>query len=256
MNTEIDLSKFLCVIPARGGSVEIPKKNLRLVGGYPLVEYSIQHALDNGIPPENIYVSSDDDDILNIACDKFRVVAHERPNALCTGTASSESALIDAYEHNKQIFKTDKPDKKDKDYVIMLQPTSPIRMKNRLTKCIEALISGGYDSLLTTTKLHDLMWFQYDNDEQWFSSYPPKIRPMRQQMDRSFVKHFDNGNIYITSSKVLIKEKCRIGDNPCIYPISWIEGQQIDSFDELEIADMILKQNIDWITSVKCTNVL
>ena len=135
----------------------------------------------------------------------------------------------------------------------MLQPTSPIRMKNRLTECIKALIGGGYDSLLTTTKFHDLMWFQYEDSEKWFSSYPPKERPMRQQMPRSYTKFFDNGNICITSSEVLTKHKCRVGDNPCIYPISWIEGQQIDSFDELDMVDIILKQNIDWMTNVRNT---
>lgn len=231
----MNLDDFLCVIPARGGSVEIPRKNLRIIGGFPLIFYSIQHAIDNQIPLKNIVVSSDDPEILQIASE-FNVVAHKRAKEYCKNDSPSEEALMDAFNHHGH----------DKKHVIMLQPTSPIRMKARLTWCIKEYLDGGYDSLFTVVKLYNLLWFQHEKEGAWFSSYPSGRRLMRQQLDIEDIKYFDCGNIYITNKDTLFSSHSRIGDLPCVYPVKWIEGQQIDSISDLDMANVILNNEIDW----------
>ena len=84
---------ILCVIPARAGSQGIIDKNLQLIWGMPLVEHSITHALDAGLYPQNICVSSDSDDFLNIAL-RFGVLANERPSKMPGPTSSPYDTRI------------------------------------------------------------------------------------------------------------------------------------------------------------------
>lgn len=239
--TNIDLSNFLCVIPARDGSKGVYKKNERIVGGKPLVSYSIDHALKVNIPTDNIVVSSNSQSILNLAAD-MGVKPIERPKELCTDESSSESCLL----HALNLFD-------DKiQHVIMLQPTSPIRFRTTLSKCIETYLIGSYDSLLTTTKLYDFFWkeeinvFRSMTPPRWEfkSNYDVDNRPRRQDLDRSQYSYFDNGNVYITNVNVLINKKCRIGDNPCVFPISLLESLQIDDMDDITIIDAVLSGNV------------
>ena len=115
----------LCVIPARAGSKGIKDKNLQMVGGKPLICYSILSAQQADIPYANIIVSSDSPRILEIAAD-MEAVPHQRPDDLCQDTSSTESALLNAVEHYSNSINT----------VLLLQPTSPIRFKDTITKCL------------------------------------------------------------------------------------------------------------------------
>lgn len=236
---------ILCVIPARAGSQGIIDKNLQLIWGMPLVEHSITHALDAGLYPQNICVSSDSDEILNIAL-RFGVIANERPSKISGPTSSTEETLIWEYDaharyqkyHNLTLC----------EHVLLLQPTSPIRFKGTLNKFIDYYLNGGFDSALTTTRFHDFFWNlnndtgrwneknqQWDNITEWRSTYNPKKRPMRQELSIHDDKFFDNGNMYITNAGVLQNTACRIGKNVGVFPISELEGMQIDTHEDLEI---------------------
>ena len=239
---------MLCVIPARGGSKGIKDKNLRHIGGMHLVEHSILHALHAGLEQDQIVVSSDDLDILKIA-KSHKVIAHCRPNRLCLDDSSSESALLDAL------------DSYPIDNVLLLQPTSPIRFKNTLKNCIIRFIEGDYDSLLTVTKFYNLFWQEVANDEQcgadgwygWHSTTEALYRVPRQKLTRENFRYFDNGNIYITQSKVLKEKNNRIGYKPCVYPISELEGMQIDDESQLELFQSIFNGSIKyWMEQDEC----
>lgn len=229
---------MLCVIPARGGSKGIPKKNMVKISGLPLVAYSIKAALGAGLPESNIVVSSDDDEILKYV-KVWNIYAHKRPAEISTDTSSTEDAMLDVvnnvYPH------------RGFEGVILLQPTSPIRFHGRLTHAIETYQSGDYDSLLTVTKFYPFFW-QERNDEtlnrkSWVSTYPPHVRPMRQEIPPEDLMYFDNGNIYITHIDVLMNMKCRIGVKPCIYQITDVEAMQIDTQLELQIIDRIISSS-------------
>lgn len=234
------LDEFVCIIPARGGSVGIPKKNLQLVSGVPLVVYSIRSAIESGIPCENIIVSSDDSDILKLA-KTWGVIPHKRPDKISTGQSSTEEAMLDVLES----YKSNKFDS-----MILLQPTSPIRLKGRILDAINKYIHGNFDSLLSTTKLYPFMWKEVNdeliNSRKFISTFPPRDRPMRQDLTFEDYLYFDNGNIYITKVEVLLRLKCRIGENVCVYPITEIEAMQIDTPFDLKVIDKMISAS-GWI---------
>lgn len=217
----------LCVIPARAGSQGIVDKNLQLIWGVPLVEHSILHALDAGLNPQKIHVSSDSEQILDIAL-RNRVIADERPPGISGSTSSTEETLIWVYDHHLSYCKYH--DLKPCDHILLLQATSPIRFKGTLNKFLDFYLNSAYDSALTTTKFCDFFW---RSGTPAFSSYDPTNRPMRQKI-KDYCQ-FDNGNAYITSRQILQEKKCRLGKNVGLFPISELEGMQIDTYEDLEI---------------------
>ncbi len=228
------LDDFLCVIPARGGSKGIPRKNLQHIGGKALVAHSIEQARDADFPLEQIIVSSDSREILDLA-KEYSVVPHKRPDHLCTDESSTESALLDVVSHYPGLRA-----------IVLLQPTSPIRFKGRIQECITEFdkIDGGrhrlYDSLLTVTKFYNFFWFY---DWNWQCTYDIHSRPRRQDLKE--FRYFDNGNVYITEITVLRELNCRIGRKPCIFPISELESMQIDTKEDLLMFQKVFDGRIE-----------
>ncbi len=221
----------LCVIPARAGSQGIIDKNLQLIWGIPLVEHSIIHALDAGLNPKNIVVSSDSEEI-RFCARRNDVVAQDRPASISGPLSSTEETLLWVYEHHLLDCKRD--DFNSCDHILLLQATSPIRFKGTISRFLNFYLNSDYDSALTTTKFHNFLWTQCPSKAG--SSYTPSKRRMRQKMtDKMDYRHFDNGNAYLTSRQVLEEEKCRLGGNVGLFPISELEGMQIDTHEDLEI---------------------
>lgn len=219
---------ILCVIPARAGSKGITNKNKRTISGVPLTIYSIRAAIEAGVPHDHVVISTNDDEVANYG-KAWGIHVRKRPEELCGDSSSTEDALIDALESH--------PDKQYIKHVLLLQPTSPVRFKDRIRECILRYLGGDYDSLLTVTKFTNMFWRKVDG--KWSPTYSPENRKMKQDHQSDEFLYFDNGNIYITSAEVLRKTHCRIGSNPCVFPISYIEGAQIDSFLDLATVDKI-----------------
>lgn len=230
----IDIDNFLCVIPARVGSKGIIGKNMQMVAGKPLVEHSITQAVRDGIPRKNIIVSSDGQEILDLAL-SLSVATRNRPATLSTDTSSTEACLVDAFNSY--------PLKHNIHSIICLQPTSPIRFNGLINKCIHEYANGGYNCLVTVTKLNDFYWIErfHENSYQWYSTYNVRNRPMKQQLCRENWNYFDNGNVYISNVEMLLETQCRLGDNPCVFTTSELEGIQIDTIQQLHICDAILR---------------
>lgn len=241
MINTLNYDKVLCLIPARGNSQGVYKKNLRLVGNKPLVAHSIEQAKDAGIPCSNIFVSSDSGEVLKIARD-YGVVDWHRPDEISGATATTESAMLNALEGM--------PDARA---MILLQPTSPIRFRGRIQQCMLLFDNGEYDSLLTTKKFYNFCWVERNNRARpddpscygWYCTYHSRSRPRRQDLSRKDYRYFENGNIYITSRETLNEYQCRLGDKVCVVAISEIESIQIDTEEELKIVDFILRGRVD-----------
>lgn len=231
MKTTRTYDNILCVIPARAGSQEIIDKNLQLIWGIPLVEHSILHALDAGIDPKNIVVSSDSEEIRDCAR-RNDVVAQDRPASISGSDSSTEETLLWVYEHH--LLDCKQNGLNPCDHIMLLQPTSPIRFKGTVNRFLDFYLDRGYDSALATTKLCNFFWTQFGSDVVG-SSYTPSERPMRQSLTESDYRHFDNGNMYITRKQVLEEKKCRLGGYVGLFPISELEGMQIDTPEDLEI---------------------
>lgn len=124
----------LYIIPARGGSKGIPRKNIRELAGRPLIAYSIEAALSLA-PPERVCLSTDDDEIAAAGRDLGLDMTYMRPPELATDTAGSREVIIDAmdcYERRGVAF----------DCVVLLQPTSPLRTVGDIRRCLDRYTPG------------------------------------------------------------------------------------------------------------------
>lgn len=189
--------KILAIIPARGGSKGIPKKNIKLFNGKPLISYTIEYANACSMVDSTI-VSTDNKKIEEIAS-TYNAEIIKRPKNISGDTATTESAI----EHtlNKIINKPD--------IVILLQATSPLRPRNSLQDALNIFIDGKYDSLLSISPTHRFFWKVSNNIA--YPKYDFKNRPRRQDIKNEDMEYVENGSVYIFSYKHFMKEKNRLG---------------------------------------------
>lgn len=136
--------KALYIIPARGGSKGIPGKNIKPLGGKPLIAYAIEAARDAGAPDSRIIVSTDDERIARVARDCGLAVDYMRPESLGGDTVGSREVILDVMDwaDGRGI---------DYDAVVLLQPTSPFRMAEDISGAV-ALYDDGIDMVVSVTE--------------------------------------------------------------------------------------------------------
>ena len=135
----------LFIIPARGGSKGIPRKNIKLLGGVPLIKYSIDAAREFGARDSHIILSTDDAEIAEVAEETYGLpVPYRRPDYLATDTAGSREVIIDAMnwaDANGIKY----------DIVVLLQPTSPLRTALDIKGALD-LYREGVDMVVSVTE--------------------------------------------------------------------------------------------------------
>lgn len=181
------MTDALVLIPARGGSKGIPKKNIKPLEGKPLIQYSIDFAL-SFTRPENICVSTDDDEIIEVAQRCGIHVPFKRPEDLATDSAGSHGVILHAlqfYEERGRKFGK----------VILLQPTSPFRNLDDL-HAMDRMYSPEVDMVVSVGKPHHNPYFSlFEENEEGFLELSKKGHFSRRQ-DCPDV-YFYNGSIYI-----------------------------------------------------------
>lgn len=185
--------KFLILIPARSGSKGIKNKNIIKVGGKPLIEYTITFANSLKLDTE-VVVSTDSKKIANISKKAGASCPTLRPKKI------SSDLIGDMPVVRHALIEREKSSLKRFDYVIMLQPTSPIRFKNQIYKAISHISKNNFDSLIAISlvdkKYHPYKQFGViSNKIQPFSEKSIKI-VARQQLSNSYIR---NGIVYIFS---------------------------------------------------------
>lgn len=139
-----DTGKILVVIPARGGSTRLPRKNVLPLAGKPLICWTIEAALDAKLDAR-LVVTSDDEEILGIArqYESRGVIAYKRPNELATDTASTADVLIDA-------VKAEQAAGYDPKTLLLLQPTSPLRKAEDILAALYVFREGGCEDTVVS----------------------------------------------------------------------------------------------------------
>ena len=138
----------LYIIPARGGSKGIPRKNIKPLAGKPLICYSIDTARALGADDRHIVLSTDDDEIAAVARRYGLPIDYRRPAALATDTAGSREVIIDAMDYADRSGI-------GYDCVVLLQPTSPLRDTEDVTRCIDLYARTRPDMAVTTVQAAD-----------------------------------------------------------------------------------------------------
>ena len=220
------MSTITAFIPARGGSKEIPGKNIQVFGGKPLIVHSIEYAMESKLVNE-VIVSTDNSKISEIAKTAGAFVI-KRPPELSTDSSTTESAIEHYINSAKQ-----KPD-----IIAMLQTTSPLRPKGSLDRALRHFQKGGYDSLLTICPTHHFFWRVKDDDTP-YSEYDYLNRPRRQDLNRENMRFVENGSLYIFTHEHFKKIGNRLGGK--IGYVEWPEeySLQIDSTLDFKITEQI-----------------
>ena len=217
----------IAIIPARGGSKTIKDKNIKLLKGKPLIEYSIKHAhLSKKI--ENVIVSSDSQKILDIAS-KLGAIPIKRPNNLGNDIIHAEPSLIHALLEYINI----------KGYLpectVLLQATSPIRNTEDINSSIDDVMSKKFKSSLAGTATHRFIWGK-DNNSSWISPYGSK-RPRRQE----FSQVTETGSFYTFSTIDFLKKGDRIINPTNIVMTSQSTSYEIDTLSDWKILEALME---------------
>lgn len=223
----------LIVIPARGGSKGIPKKNIYPLNGKPLLSYTIELVINSNLSNTDVVVSTDAHDIKQIAQSYSNIYVVDRPAELSGDKASTEDTLLHA------IFFMESYLKKTYDTVITLQPTSPLRQVKTLQNFVKQFENDypKYDALLSLSEDRTDFWV-YNNQKCYERLYPNA--PRRRQERVPLFK--ENSAYYITAVESLKLTHSVLGTNPNGFIISEIEGIDINEPVDLVIAQSFLEQ--------------
>lgn len=223
--------RYLAIIPARGGSRGIHRKNLRVVGGKPLIVWSIEHALAVRAI-DRVIVSTDDQEIMEVALRHGAEVPFLRPSALADDHTPTEPVMIHVVETLQQAGY--RPDA-----VVLLQPTSPVRMHGTLEKAIRQFEEKGADSLVSVCENRHFFWRDPADPK---ALYDFRSRPRRQDAKVEWFR--ENGSIYITRTSVLLAEKNRLGGRIAMFVMSEMESWEVDSPADLVVVDALLREYV------------
>ena len=218
--------KIIGLIPARGGSKGIPKKNLSPLAGTTLVGHKILQAQASYCT--EVWVSTDSEDIKNEAISKgSRVLT--RPDYLSMDESSTDSMLVHAIE-NIPCDLTD--------IVVLLQATSPLLEIISINHCISKLIeTPDLNSVITVREAHPFMWVTKDDVNWEPSGHSRKWRPRRQDLERSA---WETGGCYAARISSVSKEEIRYPSPTGTVSVSFIESIDIDTTEDLETARNLL----------------
>lgn len=223
---------IISIIPARGGSKGVPRKNIKLLAGKPLIAHSIELSLGSKSVNRTI-VSTDDQEIAEIA-KKYGAEVITRPKELATDTAATEPVL----QHVVKCL--EEKEKYKPDLIILLQPTSPLRKKDDIENALKQMAAAKADSLLSARKFHGFLWKKTDNDKKLFKAvnYDFKNRPRRQDMEQ----YMENGSIYITKRDILMNDNCRLGGKITCYVMDEWYSADIDTESDFLLVEQMLSR--------------
>lgn len=214
--------KILAVIPARSGSRDIPNKNIRIIGGHPLVYYSIKNAMASKMIT-NIIVTTDSPEIQIIA-KQMGVDLHKRSAELCGDAVTLDEVVCDAVPHET-----------DWDYIVTLQPTSPTLTHATLDSAIRYAVDGRYDTVVSVVNSPQLSW----NKKNGLVKPSYERRQNHQFLPPCYVET----GAFVISKGSLEKSGSRFGKNISVYEIPFEETVTIKSFYDLKIAESIIKKD-------------
>jgi len=219
----------VAIIPARGGSKGLERKNIHPVAGKPLLAWSVLQALDSK-HVDRVFVTTDDPAIAEVAR-AYGAEVIDRPEHISGDKATSESALLHALEEIATRHGA------EPETVVFLQATSPLRKPGDIDRAIEVFRREAADSLISVTRADDLtIWEQRGSD--WNSvNFDYRNRGMRQDRPSQFI---ENGSIYLFTPSVLREFGNRIGQKLSVYPMEFWQTWEIDTIEEVDLVEFYM----------------
>lgn len=233
--------KILSIIPARGGSKSIPRKNLKLLGGKPLIAWGIETALKSNI--DRVLVTTDDEEIASVAKKYGAEVPFLRPAELSGDTTGMEPVLKHAIEWLKQN------ENYTPDGVALLQSTCPLRQTHHINEAIKIFkekIKGGKNCIISVSEAianQNPEWMlKYDkNGNVILGNGEPlsKIKNRRQELSPCYYR---NDIIYLFKPEVLWSSPNIHGNNPELYIVKDLPFElDINTPEDWNFAEIIFE---------------
>lgn len=219
---------LLAIIPARGGSKGLPRKNIRLLGGKPLICWTIEAALKAKCVGR-VIVSTDDPEISDISTKCGAEVPFLRPAELSTDTASSEQVVAHTMDQCPGY-----------DVIALLQPTSPFRTSLDIDKAFSLFTASGAAGCVSITRVDKSPWhmFQAASDGRLNRILPPFSDGMRRQ-DLPPVYTL-NGAIYFVRAAAFQEIRSLVPDDCVGYEMPEERSLDIDDIQEFETAEKLI----------------
>lgn len=226
----IGTKKVLAIIPARGGSKGVPRKNIREVAGKPLIAWTILQARKS-LYIDRLVVSTDDEEIADVARQWGSEVPFLRPAHL----AKDDTPGIDPVLHALESLP-------GYDYVVLLQPTSPLRSHADIDGCIELCAGRAACSCVSVTQPEKSPYWMFTIDDcgkmQWlFES--DKLIARRQDLPPAYAL---NGAVYVAATESIVESRSFVTEGAVPYLMSNGNSVDIDTEADLLLAEILLQK--------------
>ena len=216
---------MIALIPARGGSKGVPRKNIRKLGGKPLIVHTIEQAL-GAESIEQVIVSTDDDDIAKVSQNAGAIILN-RPSELASDTATTESVVFHAMSHySSEIW-------------CLLQCTSPFRDVGEIDAMYEVMVKDELDSSLTVVQSHSFFWKKVSSRGVPIN-YDPKDRKRRQDITTG--TFIETGATYMFKAEGFKEKNSRLFGNIGLFEVKEENKVEIDSELDLQFCELILRE--------------
>ena len=231
--------KILGIIPARGGSKGIPQKNIYPLCGKPLIAYTIDAARGSRYLTRTI-LTSDSEEIIGVA----RKYGVEAPFVRPKDLALDDTPALPVIQHAVRCL--EEKENYRPDYIVLLQPTSPLRTSKHIDEALEKLIDSGADSIVSVVKVphncnpYSVMRLE-NNYLKSFVAYD-ETNNIRQQKPVFFARN--GAAVYAFTYECLIKKNSIYGEKILAYEMTRKESIDIDDFLDLKICEMIMQESI------------
>lgn len=226
--------KILAVVPAREGSKGIFEKNIVLINGRPLIDYTISEAL-NSQYIDRLIVSTDSEKIASIAKECGAEVPFLRPIKLAQDHSKTIDVLVDLIIQLSKVGKFF-------DYIVLLQPTQPLRKTFHIDEAIKIAIDKNYNSLLSVSLVNDHPILMRTIDSQGMLKNLLQVSSTVRRQD--FPEYYKvNGSIYINKVDENFNENTSLNDNLYPYVMDKEYDLDIDEPFDLEVLKKILDEN-------------
>ncbi|WP_457745044.1 acylneuraminate cytidylyltransferase family protein [Sulfurimonas sp.] len=223
------MNKILAIIPARGGSKRLPRKNVLDLHGKPLIAWSIEAALRSRYISKTV-VTSDDEEILDIA-KRYKADTIERPDELASDSATTFEAIKHAIETSDESYK----------YIILLQATSPLRDEKHIDEAIELLNVKNADAIVSVCEMeHSPLWSNtLDDDLSMKGFLKEEVLNKRSQDLEKYYRL--NGAIYIANVKKFLENgSFFLKENIYAYVMEKSDSIDIDTQADFDFANYLL----------------
>lgn len=222
----------VAITPARGGSKGIPRKNIKLLAGKPLLQHTIEAARQ--CPLIDRYIVNTEDDEIKQFAESLGVETQGRPEEFwhdntfqevdrllyyCVADLESKGATIDI--------------------VVLLYATSPLRKIEHITACVDLVLNQGYDSALTLREDRSYIWEKTgDAEEVKPVNYDPKKRGPNQL--EGWNQWVENKAVYVMKRDLLMETGCRLGGRIGFVEMSKLESIDIDKPEDFALAESVI----------------